>query len=118
MCVIYQADVYCDDCGRDIVRRLKGEGKNPADFDDENLYDSDEYPKDGDDDEESDSPQHCGNGADCVNAIVLSDGSKVGCLIGTNLTSEGMDYVREAVQEGGMVAREVWRDEFDYIDFP
>ena len=45
MSYIYLADVWCDDCGRAICRRLKREGNAPADPDDEWTFDSDEYPK-------------------------------------------------------------------------
>ena len=84
----------------------------------EDTGDTDDYPQWGSDDEESDCPQHCGNGENCVNSITLSNGSKIGCLIGTNLTTDGVEYVKEAVKEGGLCATEVWQVEFDYIDFP
>ena len=45
MSYIYQADVWCDDCGRAICKRLKRAGKAPADPDDEWTFDSDEYPE-------------------------------------------------------------------------
>ena len=32
MAYIYQADVYCDDCGKQICRRLKREGLAPAPY--------------------------------------------------------------------------------------
>ena len=50
-------------------------------------------------------------------AEVLPDGSKIGCLLSTDLTSEGAEYVKQAVAEGGDVA-EFWKDQFDWIDFP
>jgi hypothetical protein len=109
MAYVYNADIYCDDCGQLIIDDLNKEG-----LDDEG--DSDGYPQPCDDDAESDSPQHCGN-LNCVNAVTLPDGSKIGCLIGTNLTAVGVEYVKQAVKEGGLVA-EFWREQFDFIDFP
>jgi len=118
MAYIYQADIYCDECGEKIKEYLRGIDEVPSDPDDESSYDSDEYPKWGRDDEECDCPQHCGSHEHCENAIELSDGSQVGCLIGNNLTSYGVEYVKQAVAEGGMVAREVWATEFDWVDLP
>ena len=109
---IYQADLYCDDCGRDIRKRLKAEGHAPEDPSDERSYDSDEYPKHVPDGGESDSPNHCGSGDDCLNAIELSDGSKIGALITEELTSDGEEYVRQAIAEGGLCAVEVWAEEW------
>ena len=125
MAGIYQADVLCDDCVRSIKLRICDElwyavsplkcpdGTDVSDFEtraelyeyllgmDERHYDSDEYPKYCSDYEESDTPQHCG---DC------------GVFLENDLTSDGDDYVREAVREGGPVA-ELWREWYDYIDF-
>lgn len=141
MCYIYAADIYCDDCGEDIKRRLAEQfyntpgsvtlpdGSEMVDFEsvedlaeyldsmDERDYDSDDYPKGGLDDEETDSPQHCGSHADCINAIELPDGTRIGALISDNLTSYGVEYVKEAVSEGGVVS-EFWRSVFDWVDFP
>ncbi len=98
MAYIYQADVWCDDCGRAICERLTHEGNAPADPQDESSYDSDYYPKQVDDDDESDTPQHCAGGPDCLNAITLPDGDKVGLLFG-ELTRDGVEYVKEAQRE-------------------
>ena len=110
MAYIYNADIYCDECGEELIAMLIAK-------DVENTGDSDDYPQSCDDDEETDSPQHCGSGKDCLNAITLSNGDMVGCLIGTNLTGDGVEYVKEYVKEGGIVATEIWREEFDWIDF-
>ena len=103
MAAIYQADVWCNDCARYICKRIRREGNAPANPFDENLYDSDNYPKHAPDDEESDSPQHCVAGKSCFNAIELPSGRKVGLLFGS-LTSDGVEYVRQAALEGGEVA--------------
>jgi len=117
MAFIYQADCYCDLCGEQIKYDLEVAGKMPENPDDEHSYDSDEYPKCANDDDESDSPQHCGNHEHCFDAHTLPSGRKIGCLIGTNLTDAGIQYVKEVVDEGGELA-DFWRKEFNYIDFP
>jgi len=94
---IYCADVWCDDCGEAIRQRLTEEGKAPADPDDEWSYDSDDFPKRADDDDESDTPQHCAAGEGCINAVEI-EGGKVGLLFG-ELTSDGMAYVEEAIDD-------------------
>ena len=106
---IYQADIYCADCGRAIRKRLKAEGKAPDTPRDESTYDSDEYPKGpySEGGGEADSPQHCGAGAECLNAIEVADGRKVGAWLENELTTDGAEYVRQAVAEGGEVA-ELW----------
>jgi len=106
---VYCADIYCEDCGKKIREELDREGCAPADPDDEYSYDSDEYPKGPypDGGGESDTPQHCGAGEDCINAIELSDGRKIGDWLGNELTTDGVEYVKEVIQEGGEVA-ELW----------
>ena len=147
MPAIYQADVWCDDCADSIKDRIcdelwdsnenapfKGDplcpdGRPVSDFTsrdelsdyldmmDHNEYDSDEYPKDYPGGNESDCPDHCGAHAGCLNAIELSDGSKIGAWLENDLTSDGVDYVKQAVREGGEVA-ELWREWYSWIDFP
>ena len=113
MAAIYAADIFCDSCGDDIRERLAPTLKG-AEID-ETTYDSGDFPKHADDDEETDSPQHCGSHADCLEAETLPDGTKIGKLIGTNLTCDGVEYVREAIADGGMVA-EYWAEQFsDYF---
>jgi hypothetical protein len=118
MAAIYQADIWCDSCADAIRSDLKatvGDTGFPFNPGDERTYDSDEYPKYAWDHDETDSPQHCGSGKDCLEAETLSDGSKVGMLIGTHLTDEGVDYLKEAIVCGGTVA-EFWAEAFkDYL---
>jgi len=59
---IYQADLYCKDCGREICVDLRRESRAPKDPDDESSYDSGDYPKGPypDGGGEADSPHHCG----------------------------------------------------------
>ena len=114
---IYCADIYCAYCGEAIRAQITREGFAPADPDDEYGYDSDEFPKGPfmDGGGEADCPQHCGAGADCLNALELSDGSRIGAFLDNPLTSEGVDYVRAAIREGGEVAA-LWGDWYDYLD--
>jgi hypothetical protein len=96
---IYNADQYCEDCGQAIKDRLKAEGHAPANPDDEHTYDSGEYPKGPYVPNESDGVDHCGSGDDCVNAIELSDGRKIGAWLENELTADGVSYVRQAIRE-------------------
>jgi len=119
----YAADIFCKDCGEKIREDITEEGFAPPDVDDESSYDSGEFPKGPypDGGGESDSPQHCGSGSDCPNAIEFAvdscgfgDGIKVGCWLENELTGEGVEYVKEAIREGGEVA-ELWAEY--YIDY-
>lgn len=113
---IYQADLYCPSCARRIKRRLASEGKRPAEFQDEFTFDSDDFPK-GPYPEgggEADIPQHCASGEDCLDPLIL-DGEKYGAFLGNDLTSDGIEYVKDVVENrGGKVAQfwaEVYSDE-------
>lgn len=106
---IYQADVWCDDCGRAIRKRLDRAGKTPKS--DEHTYDSDDYPKHADECE-SDVPDHCAAGEKCLNAIILPSGGKVGMLMG-ELTQAGVEYVKDSLAEaqdgmGSLEVVELW----------
>lgn len=140
MAGIYAADIYCDDCIDDIKDRIAHElwadrdcaecpdGTAVSEFDnyqdlydhlcymDERAYDSNEYPKYCDDDEESDCPEHCGSHDDCLNPTTCPDGTVVSHCFGNALTYEGEAYVVEAVREGGSVA-ELWREVYHWVDF-
>lgn len=119
MAFIYAADLYCDECGEAIQEGLDAKGLSPADPHDEYSYNSDEYPKCARDDDESDCPQHCGSGPDCYSAEVLPDGHKVGYFFRNPLTSDGYEYVREAVADDraagrlDSVACLLWAPEYD-----
>lgn len=96
---IYQADVWCEDCGAVVCDRLRVEGKAPADPEDECTYDSDDYPKGPFEDEESDCPEHC---AGC------------GVFLENPLTKEGFDHLKGSIVDAVMtgatdsVALSVW----------
>ena len=111
MAYVYCADIFCDDCGKSINDRMdRGDyiSTNP---------DKEDYPQYCDGTAESDCPQHCGAGSGCLNAIELSDGSKIGVWLENELTSDGEAYVIDAVCEGGEVA-DLWREWYNWIDFP
>lgn len=143
MAYVYAADIYCDECGDVIKKRIAYDCIHGAgmvefvNFDghdemtyaerlddivdqldalDESDYDSDDYPKGCPDDYEADHPDHCGSGSDCINAIDLDDGTCIGDMICNSLTSDGIEYVKEAVREGGEVA-EFWREYYYWIDY-
>jgi hypothetical protein len=144
MAAIYAADIYCDDCADNIKLAICDElwtsrqynaecpdGTSISNFDnrseldsylqnmDEHTYESDAYPKWRSDYAESDCPEHCGNGAECINAEQLSDGFKIGQFLGSRLTSYGVEYVKEAVQDdlesgrAGSVAVKIWAPYYD-----
>ena len=111
---VYNKDVYCEACGECIRDLIADEGKAPPDSADETSYDSDEFPKGPypDGGGESDCPQHCGCGPSCLNKLWLGAGHYVGCHLENPLTSEGEEYVREAILRGGKVAN-LWSDYYD-----
>lgn len=98
MAYAYQAALWCDSCGRDIKKRLDAEGK-------ENTGDSNDYPQYSVDPGESDSPSHCDAGEECLEAEILSSGTKVGAILSDDLTEEGIKYVIKAAKDGGEVAQ-------------
>jgi hypothetical protein len=109
---IYDADVYCEECAEKIRRRIRWEGHAPACEHDQTSYDSGEFPKGPftDGGGESDCPQHCGNHEHCLNAITLSDGTKVGAFLENPLTTDGVRYVAEAIEESPSEVTELWAD--------
>lgn len=86
MAYVYQADIYCDPCGEKIKEEIKKEraDKVPENEDDQYTYDSGDYPKHCEDDDEADTPQHC---ADC------------GEFLKNQLTEEGYEYVEQALND-------------------
>lgn len=110
---IYQADVWCDACGEAIERRLTAEGKRPADVCDPASYDSDNYPKMADDRDEADSPQHCAAGEACLDPTEI-EGRQYGHFMANDLTSDGVQYVRDAAERGGTVAL-FWARYYDLL---
>lgn len=97
-CYIYAADIYCEACAERIKASLDADGLTPNDL---QSYDSNFYPK-GPFEEgggESDSPQHCGSHRNCLEAIELENGLKIGKFLGNPLTGHGLAYVRELLAD-------------------
>lgn len=120
MAMIFQADIYCEKCGLAICERLNNEGKKPALFPNSATWESDNYPKDvgaDDDHGEADTPQHCACGVKCLEAEQISGFTRVGKLLGTDLTSDGVEYVCDAIKEdpNSFVTR-FWREKFSAYD--
>ncbi len=101
MAYIYQAEHWCDRCGQDIATRLDNQRvDDTGDPESVEPQDSDEYPQYFDETyTESDSPCHCGGHDTCLSAETLSDGRKVGALVCSGLTDEGIEYVRGVILE-------------------
>ena len=146
MAGIYCADIYCDDCIKKIkddiafelwdgVIATMPDGSTPTGYTtydelwdyldsmDEHTYDSDSYPKYCLDNEVSDTPQHCGSGADCLNYSDTVYGDRCGHFFGNNLTSEGEDYVKDEVNCDLLsgctdsVAVQLWMPCYSYLDY-
>ncbi len=99
---MYAADLYCADDGEAIRADLRREGKAPADEDDEDSYDSDDFPKGPLLDAgggEADTIWHCAAGDGCLNAILLPSGTKIGAWLGNNLTDDGVAWLCEQLQD-------------------
>ena len=93
---MYQAALYCEDCGEAIREQLSKADPGKLQPSLEHTYDSDDYPKGPyiDGGGESDWPQHC---------------DSCGTFLENPLTSDGYEYVAEALARGGEVA-ELWAD--------
>lgn len=107
---IYCADVYCQSCGEAIKADIAQEGFTPPDPDDETSYDSGEYPKGPFSDEESDTPQHCGSGPECLEAHVFPSGHKTGAFLREPLTSHGERYVRDMHRDNPSEITTMWME--------
>ena len=118
---MYQAALHCEDCGEAIRADLRKAGKAPEDEDDENSYDSDDFPKGpfGAGGGEADSVQHCDGGAGCLNAITLPCGSKIGAWLGNELTEDGISWLSSSIKKGIFATNEhsrqvnrLWADKY------
>ena len=106
MTYIYKAELYCDDCGKRIREELDALVGTPEDVKNEDAYDSDDYPEYIGKSDESDTPNHCGSHKLCLDPVVLFDPVnkvefKVGKLLTTVLTADGIDYVRKHIEDEG-----------------
>lgn len=110
-CYIYQGGLYCEDCGQDIRKRLKQGLDSYVDVANESSYDSDDYPKGPlpNGGGESDIPQHCDSGDDCLNGIILQDGRKVGCFLENPLTADGYHFLNSCDSE----VADIWKEFYE-----
>lgn len=105
---IYNADVYCDDCGLSIIRRLVWENPELLEYDGFPV-DSDDWPQRIATPKATDTPQHCGAGSDCLNAFTLPGWhTPIGAALGNELTEYGRDYVRELHIMGPTPVTKFW----------
>ena len=97
---IYAADLFCEDCGQRIRQELDEQGKTPQYPNRESTYDSDDYPKGPypDGGGESDSVQHCDEHNECINALVLSNGCKIGVWLENPLTQDGVKIIKNMIE--------------------
>lgn len=104
---IYAADVWCEECAKSIKRQLTKKGLRPKLYKDERTFDSDKYPKGPYYDEESDTPQHCGSGKDCLSPEFIG-GDLYGKFFENPLTPDGEEYIREQHKENPSDVTRMW----------
>jgi hypothetical protein len=90
---LYQAALYCNECGCRIVSSLRKQGV--ADTGDSDDFPQGPFPDGGG---EADSPQHCDSGAMCLQAEDVG-GHHVGVFLENPLTSDGLAHVETALAE-------------------
>jgi hypothetical protein len=115
---MFQGSLYCEDCGQSIQDKIREAGKAPEDEDDEESFDSDDFPKGrfSGSGGEADSIHHCDSNETCLNAIKLPCGSKIGAWLGNDLTSEGDEWLASSIRESifgddahGRQVNRLWR---------
>ena len=115
---MFQGALLCENCGLDVQDNLRKKGKAPEDEDDEESFDSDDFPKGpfGDGGGEADTIHHCDSNEECLNAIKLPCGSKIGAWLGNSLTSEGDEWLAKSIRESifkddahGRQVNRLWR---------
>lgn len=89
----YNAALICEDCAVKVCEDLDKKGV-------EDTGDTNDYPQEVVNGNESDSPDHCDFGARCINAIKIPGGTnKIGCPLSCRLTRDGVAYVRNSIAE-------------------
>lgn len=104
---MFHAAFICEDCA------IRWMWQNPDAID---TGESEGYPQGPytEHEMESDSPDHCDRMEQCVNAIEMPNGRKIGMFFENPLTTEGRKYVENACKEAlevrndSSVALEVW----------
>ena len=94
---VFNADIYCADCGREMIDECRERGI--VDDGDSDQFPQGPYPNGGG---EADCPQHCGS----CHAFLQNP-----------LTSDGVECVKKAAAEKprSAIVRE-WLDYYDYIE--
>jgi len=101
MAYIYQADVWCDACGEKIRKELTAQGDAPEDVEDESTYDSDNFPKRYDaENEESDGPENCADGK-CADVGKGRDAREYGTFLENQLTVQGYENLQNMLNKHG-----------------
>ena len=109
---VYQAALWCDSCGEKLRATLTAAGSAPADPDDDDSYDSEDFPKYSGADLETDTPDHCAAGRRCLEGIDLhnyglgvrprlfgAETRSIGALLPDGLTDDGVAWLRERFAE-------------------
>lgn len=114
MAYTYKADVWCDTCGERIRAELTIAGTAPADPEDESSYDSDDFPKHYDaENDEVDGPQNCASG-DC-------DGNdqtgRYGTFLETQLTPDGYSALQKMLDRDGATLPAYAQEWADFYQF-
>ena len=92
---VFQAALYCEDCGQAIADELAARGvEDPGDSD---AFPQGPYPDGGG---EADVPQHCDGAGHCLNAV-RSGEHTIGAFLENPLTVDGRRYLAEAVARDG-----------------
>jgi hypothetical protein len=91
---IYQGDLICKSCARDLKKMLGDLGK-------EDTRDSGDYPQGpySDGGGEADNPIHCGGERDCLESLDLGNNVIVGKWLENPLTKDGLQYVAEKLAD-------------------
>jgi len=95
---IYRADLYCEDCAKQIKARLNFSHEH-LDID---TFDSGDYPAGPYPAGESDTPDHCGG---------------CGIFLENPLTGDGEQYVKDAIQDGtgDPEVLATWKEFYSYL---
>ena len=88
---IYQADTYCQPCGKTLEKDMMRAGELRLDYNDSDGWPQVASTLQG----EPDYPDHC---------------AKCDELLGLNLTTEGYEYIKEQASPGNSVTVPEWSD--------
>ncbi len=108
----YNADVYCANDARAMAAKVLSGPVLRFDYFLKGANDSNLVPQPLIE-REVDAPEHCACGPDCTDAIVLSDGEKIGAMLpGQSLTEEGERYVLSESCNSPSEITDIWLQAF------